>query len=145
MLKLLSKLIKLKDFNQLKHSILLKNDTSGTSITDLEEIRIDSFDDELLNLTLPQNTLGPGHNITLYLYQTPISKDDLEKIGNKNYKTSFEVIGKVVELISEDENQYASIELTQYDKFKWKNICQQYEQTQTNILDMIEQEESDGV
>jgi hypothetical protein len=145
MFKLLSSLIKLKDFTQLKHSILLKNDTSGTSVTDLDKIIIDSFDNELLNLSLPKNTLGPNHNVTLFIYETPISKDDLEKIKNKNYKTSFEIIGKAIELINENDKQYAKIELTQYDKHKWKNICSKYDQTQSNIMDLIEQEESDDV
>ncbi|WP_127716239.1 hypothetical protein [Halobacteriovorax sp. HLS] len=143
MIKLLSKLIKLEDFELTKHSLLLKNDTSGTSIHELEKINIDSIDEEFINITLPLRSLGENHNVTLYIYENPISKEDLSKISSKNYKSAIEFIGKVSALEADDEYQYASIELTQYDKFLWKKVCEKYDKAQERVMQLIYQEEQD--
>jgi hypothetical protein len=141
MFKLLSSLIKLSDFEQTKHEVLLNNDTSGTGVFDLGKIKINSLEEESINLTLPSKTLGPNHNVTLYIYENPVSEDELKKIKSKNFKSSIEFIGKVKELINEGKEQSAQIELTQFDKFKWKAICAKYNQAQSKVLELIEQNE----
>lgn len=143
MIKLLSSLIKLSDFEQTKHHVLFKNDTSSTGVYEPEKVLVTSLDEETINLRVPKKSIGPGHNLTLYIYDSPISEENLKKIKSKNFKSGLEFIGKVKELAEDEDYLYAQVELSQFDQHVWKKICSMYENIQNSVLDLISLQEGD--
>lgn len=138
MFKLLSKLLRLKDFEQIKHAIVLKNDTSGTEVLNASLITIGEIKLTGICLSVPVNSFGANHNLTLYIYDSPLSRGSKKKIKNRNFKGSLQVIGKVKEVENTESSQYIEVEFSQFDPGQWKRFYNLYTQAQDSIQNYIE-------
>ncbi|OUR95326.1 hypothetical protein A9Q84_15935 [Halobacteriovorax marinus] len=143
MFKLISELLRLKDFEQVKHAIVLKNDTSGTEIMNYKQITIGEIKLTGICLAVPPKSFGANHNLTLYIYKAPLNKETLKKIKNKNFKGSLQLIGKIKEIENEEETQYIEVEFTQFDPQNWKSFYNDYTHAQDTIQDYIEAGEAE--
>jgi len=137
MFKLLSKILRLDDFEQIKHAIVLKNDTSGTEILNPDLITIGEIKLTGICLELPVNSVGNNHSLTLFIYNSPVTADVRKNIKSKKFRGSLQVIGKVKHVENEEETQCIEIEFTQFDPKQWKAFYNKYTQAQDSIQNYI--------
>jgi hypothetical protein len=133
--KSLGQHIKVSDFEKLVHSVLFRNDTSGTSIVNPKSIKIHELAEKSISINMPANSCVSGHNVTLFIFQG-LMKEKIKHIPqNGKLKNCFEIVGKVREVTHlEDRNDVnVDIHFSQYDIRGWKKISDQYEKQQEKI------------
>ncbi len=133
---LISLFIKKEDFRPLKHVILLRNDTSFTSILNKETISIIEMLEDGIILKLPVNKCKNGHLITLFVFTDQV-KQKISDLNNKKQTNLalLEVIGKVTntEKIKDDDNVSVTLKYSQYNEEKWAEFVDNYNKRQIQI------------
>ncbi len=139
---LLSNLINTDDFKEVRSSLLLRNNSSGTEIVKSSLISIIELSDNSITLKLPLNSCQVSHFIDLFIFQYPLKKEIAHLPQRGGIRGALEVIGKVSAIMKIDaENDQVDgdrwssvdIELTQYDVGKWERFVLQYVQIQERI------------
>lgn len=135
----LTNLIKIEDLQNLHHAVILKNDTSGTSLIDTQSIEIMEFFMKGVALRLPPNHCAENHNLGLYFLPLPLEKkvttfEDAEKVTG-----AFHVLGKIKEIFRPENNRLnwtIVVELTQYHVEDWEALVSLYIDKQDQITDL---------
>lgn len=128
--KSLKELIKKADFTQVKHVVVFRNDTSGTTVADESFVYIEQILEKGLVLHVPNKACMQGHNLTLFMLRIPL-RQKIEKIPERGtIKNSFEVIGKVMEIESHDDEakecSIIKINFVQFDLRQWREFILSY-------------------
>jgi hypothetical protein len=134
--KKLADLIKLADLKNLKHLILFRNDVSAILVLDADKVIIQEIKVKGIVLTLPKNTCGVKHGVTLCFVSLPFDKKVTAFPNSGQFKDSFEVIGKVMEIIPAGNLCTINIEFTQYDVKKWNDFVLLYIKHQKKINEL---------
>ncbi|WP_127718127.1 hypothetical protein [Halobacteriovorax sp. HLS] len=133
---LLSDYLNENDYKELGHSIILRNDTSGVSYLQFEDIQITELKIDSICLSLPRNICQLGHNITFIIYDSPLKKV-FKKFPNIDTTNGLPIIGKVVEFEVDDELVHIELKFTQFKEHSWNEIKGDYEQQQIRISTLI--------
>lgn len=134
---LLSLFLKKEDFKQVKHFVLFKNNTSGTSVLNPKLITIGELSDDTITLQVPRNSCVKGHNVTLFIFKAPLSMSLKRRIKKGIYKDAVELLGKVTKQWDDSYGMYINIEFTQFDESEWKKIVKSYADAQNAINDIV--------
>jgi hypothetical protein len=134
--KKLADLIKLADLKNLKHLVLFRNDVSAIVVLDADKVSIQEFKVKGIVLTLPKNCCGVKHGVTLCFVSLPFDKKIAAFPHSGQIKDSFEVIGKVTELVQAGNMATINIEFTQYDVKKWNEFVLLYIKQQKQINEL---------
>lgn len=137
--KPVSKLIQVSNLKILKHSVLMKNDTSGTKVEELDKITILEFKDNGVILSMPPACCGEKHNLSLCFILLPLQKvissfEDARKLNG-----SFDVTAKVTNIDRpkiKEENWTITLSFLQFDNKNWKEILFLYVEQQETINDL---------
>lgn len=137
---LLSNCISTKTFNRMGYKVLLRNETSHTQFTKVEQLLIKELKDNGIVLEMPQNICQRGHSLTVFLVEnTTEAKIKLPASGH--YKEAlFEVVAKVEkidELPGENKMIAATLTFVQYDIRQWKLILDHYALAQEEINNLL--------
>ncbi|OUR98528.1 hypothetical protein A9Q84_03705 [Halobacteriovorax marinus] len=133
---LLSELLNQEDYKELGHSILLRNDTSGTSFLDYKSITIRELKEDSLCLELPKNVCQNGHSLTLIFFSSPL-KTLIGKFPSVDSTSGIPIIGKVIEHLINEEKVNIEIKFTQYKPTLWNSLLETYEAQQRKISSLI--------
>ena len=136
MSKLISDSIKNNDFINLKHIILIRNNTSGTEIVNPDIVSVIEFFNDGISISMPKNSCREAHMLHLFIFSKDLKKQIRTLPESGGIKGSLEVIGKVYK-INMEENSDAMmtvfIEFNQYDVDLWKSFVSKYLKHQEQI------------
>lgn len=143
----LSDLIKVKNFEKMSYVVFLRNEKTGKTLIKKEDCSISGLDLDAITILVPKTFCGDGQSITLFIYKEPM-KDKIKIIPTQgSLKGSYEVLAKVVDIQEHEENEnsfmkenhkvYVTLIFSQYDKFMWKSICEDYQKVQDEINQVI--------
>lgn len=129
-----------KDFENIKYTILLVNQTSGTDCKDIDVLKVVNIDERGVTLTAPFNSCNINHNVMVCFLPglNPKIPKNLSFEG-KNKEVFFSAIGKVKNKIESDDPDICEVELlfSQYDKKIWTKIVNEYKRKQVSIVDLF--------
>lgn len=134
----LGDLLKQEDYQELHHSLLLRNDTSGISFLDYELISIKEFKTDSLCLEIPKNVCQKGHNLTLIFLESPV-RTNFKKFPNIDNTDGVPIMGKVIEHLMEEDSVHVEIKFTQYKPLLWQDILKKYEERQKKVSSLIKE------
>lgn len=135
----LSDALEEKQYKELNHDIVLRNDTSGVSYFEFRFIKINELRDDSICISLPKNICQKGHNLTLVLFDTrPVKK--ISKFPPPETKGAITIIGKVIDLSKNGEDKVlVEIKFTQFKQNEWLQIVESYTGQQSDISSLIEE------
>lgn len=136
--ELISQFIKKEDFKRLRHIILMRNDTSGTQVNKPRQSKLLELKEDGVILALPKDSCRKGHNVTLFIFKSPMKMKVSTLPTQGKVKGSYEIMGKVRAIETPEEGNGCSvdIELTQFDEFEWKKFVSQYKQAQKKATEL---------
>lgn len=143
--KLISEKIRVADAKPLKHSVLFRNDTSGTSITDLTQISLIELLPSGLVLEVPIHSCKTGHMVTLFIFESSNTLKTFPNLSSKNIhqkiKNVIDVIGKIQNIIPGDGfyKENVTILFSQFDEIRWKILIDGYIKNQEIMDKLVDQ------
>lgn len=129
-------LIQLNNLRDLKHLVLIRNDTSGTIYLEEGGIHILEIKETSIVISAAPNICVEGHSLTLCIIKLPINKKITKFPKPGQFNNSFEIIGKVSEIKKDDNNKEfwsLVIAFTQYDVDSWEEFIISYIERQNSI------------
>jgi len=133
------------DLKPLKHAVLFKNDTSGTSVSDPSKILLREFLPTGFVIEMPIHSCKKGHLVTLFILEEPVnvkfsSSFDSETV-HKKVKNAIEVVGKIEDVVTNDDPQRenVTVHFNQYDEVRWKELVDTYIRIQEAMNEFMEQ------
>lgn len=120
----------------MKHLVLFKNDTSGTHVIDESSITILEFREKGIVLTVPYNSCGESHALTLFMIKLPVNHQIQQLKDIKRIRNVFEILGKIESVTKPKErkgNWTIEISFTQYDVKEWTEFVLAYVKRQQDI------------
>ncbi len=133
---LLSDFLNEDDYKELGHSIVLRNDTSGISFLNSENISILELKEDSLCLKLPANTCQKGHGMTFILFRSLLKKK-FSKFPNIDSTKGLPLIGKVIEYDKSGDYIFIELKFTQFNEKAWSKVIGQYKNQQEKIESLI--------
>lgn len=137
----LAALLNTDDFKRLEHIYLVRNDSSGTTIVKPNLIKMIELQTEGMKLRMPKNSCQKGQNLTVFIFETPMKTKIINIPLDGTLKGSFECLGKIKDLETFEKNEeiIVSLEFTQIDEVKWKEIVDKYHALEERINNISEQ------
>ncbi|MBL6989509.1 MAG: hypothetical protein ISR65_07010 [Bacteriovoracaceae bacterium] len=123
-------------FKPVKHVVLLRNDTSGTTILDEHAVCLVELGSKHIVITVPEHSCQASHTLTLFLLKYPLkTKIKALPVFGRHIKSALEVMGKVVNIIKVKDSKLWSLEIefTQYDQLQWSKLIKVYQKRQNSI------------
>lgn len=138
--RLISMFIKKEDFEKFEHFIVIRNDTSGTTIPKWPDVNLIHLQTDGVHLELPINSCKENHMLSLFIFESPPPGKVTIPLAGK-VKGAFEVIGKVSAITPTQDAKRCAIELkfTQYDQAAWNDILIKYQKHQERINELTKQ------
>lgn len=128
--------VTISQFRELKHNILLKNNTSQTEIVDPSAVQLIELDERFVVLSLPLNSCGLGHLLSLYIYDHPM-KQRIKKLPREVTANQRVISGRVQEINKLEEGLNTTVEITS-SVDEWKKVIKLYVDHQSNISNLFE-------
>lgn len=118
-------IVSARDFHPTRWAVLLRNLSSGMSVSESDEISILEINEKELVFDLPERCCVASHNVHVTISQVfPVVEQPIY----------FEFTGKVRWAESTDDGRLrAAIELIQFDKQSWSNFLNGFAENQEQI------------
>lgn len=133
---LVSNFLNEDDYKELRHSLVLRNDTSGISLLDSTEVSITELKEDSMCLKLPASACQKGHVLTFIIFTAPLKKK-FSKFPNIDTTIGLPIIGKVIEYEKVENFSYIEIKFTQYKRPAWEKLLEQYRKQQQRIQSLV--------
>lgn len=134
-----------EDYERLDHLVLMRNESSGTTINDPELISIVALDAEGVFLRVPKTSSKKGQSVTLFFFRDTSVPLDKKVPVEGTIKDSIECVGKVIDeslYEEEPEIKLIRVDLTQTEANTWKRLTDQYLRLEGAIAQMFEEGEA---
>ncbi|EQC46746.1 hypothetical protein M899_1157 [Bacteriovorax sp. BSW11_IV] len=125
-------------FRELKHNILIRNNTSKTEVVDPSVIQLVELGDHSATLNVPKNICGLGHLLSLYIFNHPM-KRKLVKLPTTPLVGQILITGRVQEISiveNEEDRIHIVVEVTSSLE-EWKKITELYSEHQKKIANLF--------
>jgi hypothetical protein len=136
------------DLTTFRHAIILRNDTSGTSINDESKLSFVEFLENGAIFRMPRNSCQVGHILTLFIFQYPLTQkiNYIPKAGDIK-GCLMEIIGKVSQIwhISQEDAEKlkdtkgeqtdvcVQLIFSQFNEVDWARLVAAYRERQDRI------------
>ncbi|MFW5887681.1 MAG: hypothetical protein ACOCUH_02675 [Bacteriovoracia bacterium] len=121
------------------HYLIIKNETSQTSVTDYSKVKLLEILPKACTLALPNNSCSLGHMLTVYISSNEAYLKSIKFIpAHGGLLYAYSITGRVVQLFAIDDDTSAiSLEFTQFKATEWKEIERHYVDRQNFMNDFL--------
>lgn len=128
------------DFENVFHSVIMVNQTSGTECKDIKILKVLSFSDTSIVLRAPFKSCSVNHHLMVCFL--PGQKPKIPRFLSREAKDPeivFSAIGKVSTKRELEDKSLCDINLafSQYDKKQWGSIIGKYQAKQADIKELF--------
>lgn len=128
--------ISINIFRELRHNILIRNNTSKTEVVNPAAIQLVELGENFAVLNVPKNICGQGHLLSLYIFNHPM-KRKITKIPKEAMVGQILITGRVQEITAcEEERFLINVEVTS-SLDEWKKITELYSEHQKKIANLF--------
>lgn len=128
--------ISINIFRELRHNILIRNNTSQTEVVNPAAIQLVELGENFAVLNVPKNICGLGHLLSLYIFNHPM-KRKFTKIPKEAMVGQILITGRVQEMTACEEDRFLiNVEVTS-SLDEWKKITELYCEHQKKIANLF--------
>ncbi len=136
---MLSNLIKSEHFKCLSLQVVFHNDTSETDCLESTQCKIFEIKEDQMVIAVPKMSCNIGHYLTIYILNSPAPVKLLKLDKEKMLKKSAMFSGRVdsVELSQNEYQNLITVQLLQYDSYRWPRIIDMIRSMQEKISELV--------
>ncbi|EQC48559.1 hypothetical protein M899_1217 [Bacteriovorax sp. BSW11_IV] len=133
-LKKISDYLRGGDLKRTKHFFIIRNETSGMKVHDLEAVTPSEMNTNELILRVPAKSCQKGQKLFVNIFDAQLGKNQiLKKLKANNYKGSLEIYTRVENMTEDSSGQIISLTFLEYEENKWRSFINLYKSVQTKI------------
>ncbi|MBT3982225.1 MAG: hypothetical protein HOE90_12775 [Bacteriovoracaceae bacterium] len=128
--------MKFEKMSDLRHFVLLRNDSSGTFLISRQDVQLVELKKEGVVIIVPKNSCVVSHNVTLCFIKLPFKEAIKQFPLPGKIKGGLEIMGRIKIITpNEDAAETITVEIdyTQYDVQNWETLVESYISKQTNF------------
>ncbi|MDD0853745.1 hypothetical protein HBN50_11595 [Halobacteriovorax sp. GB3] len=123
-----------EDFKTLKHTFVLKNETSGLFIEEYQCIHPGELDKNKICLSLPLNSAREGQKFVIYIFDSKVPKKTIElKMAKNTFQGVFSIFAKVVRTEVDEDSMMAEFSFLEFEESKWRRFIALYKNIQNKV------------